>query len=162
LPMHSARRRIDPSRPSDKGAAERLREEGRAVAAVRQALRHAQIGVQVDRVRVQREPFEARGSRAEAFAAGTRFAKERLWHVEIGLAKAYDGPIAIGDGRYLGLGVMAPVEAAASIFAFEIGAALGASDVVSVARALRRAVMARVRDQLGKRPDEGLPLFFCG
>src|SRR4030095_1907440 len=45
LPMHSARRRIDPSRPGDKGAAERLREEGRAVAAVRQALRHAQIGV---------------------------------------------------------------------------------------------------------------------
>jgi CRISPR-associated protein Csb2 len=87
LPQKAARRRIDPARIHDrteqKGARERIEEEARAASAVRQALRHAQVDALAETIRVQREPFEAKGARAEAFAEGSRFAKERLWHVEI-------------------------------------------------------------------------------
>jgi hypothetical protein len=51
---------------------------------VRQALRHAGIVAPAQTIRVQREPFESRGQRAETFASGTRFAKERLWHARPG------------------------------------------------------------------------------
>ena len=61
-------------------------------------------------IRVQREPFEANGHRVEAFAVGTRFPKERLWHIEITFRDAVTGPLVIGDGRFLGLGVMAPTQ----------------------------------------------------
>ena len=78
------------------------------VAAVHVALRQAGVrGVAVE-VRVQREPFDGRGFRAEVFADGTRFEKERLWHIELTLDRPVTGPLVIGDGRFLGLGVMAP------------------------------------------------------
>lgn len=127
LPRSAARRRIDPDRlrhelsvarknptarfSEAKGAKERLNEEARACTVVLQALRHAGIHASVESVRVQREPFDSRGSRAEAFASGTRFAKEQLWHVEITFAGTVRGPLLIGDGRYLGLGLMAPLPA---------------------------------------------------
>ncbi|MGH9581369.1 MAG: type I-G CRISPR-associated protein Csb2 [Bryobacteraceae bacterium] len=60
------------------------------------------------KVRVQREPFELNGERAEAFAKGTRFSKHWLWHVEAEFADKISGPLIIGDGRFLGLGLMAP------------------------------------------------------
>ena len=60
-------------------------------------------------IRVQREPFEANGERAETFAEGKRFSKHRLWHVEIEFHEGIPGPLVIGDGRFLGLGIMAPV-----------------------------------------------------
>src|SRR5262249_31979268 len=61
----SARRRLDPARGGEevKPAAERLVEEGRAAAAVATALRHAGIKPSLSTVRVQREPFERKGSR---------------------------------------------------------------------------------------------------
>jgi hypothetical protein len=71
-------------------------------------------------IRVQREPFEAKGQRAEAFAASPRIAKERLWHVEIAFVQPVHGPLLIGDGRYLGLGLMAPVRRTEGVFAFSI------------------------------------------
>ena len=58
-------------------------------------------------IRVQREPFEVGGERVEEFAPGTRFPKERLWHVEITFTEPISGPLVIGDGRFLGLGAMA-------------------------------------------------------
>jgi len=63
LPM-ARRRRVDPGRQAEqaKGGAERAAEEGRAVAAVHHALRHAGIGVPISTVRVQREPFERQGA----------------------------------------------------------------------------------------------------
>ena len=126
LPLRAARRRIDPDRLSReieaarkaasapameaKTAHERLEEEGRAIAALAQALRHAGASSRTEMIRVQREPFEGKGERAEAFAGGTRFAKERLWHAEITFAEPFAGPLVIGNGRYLGLDTMAPAE----------------------------------------------------
>ena len=63
-------------------------------------------------VQVQREPFESNGERVETFAEGTRFSKHRLWRVEIGLPGSISGPLVIGDGRFLGLGIMAPLRRA--------------------------------------------------
>ena len=163
LPERAARRRIDPRRRREeaKGGAERLREHAAAEWAVRQALRHAGIVALAQSVRVQREPFEAKGQRAELFAPGTRFAKERLWHVEITFAEPLSGPLLIGDGRYLGLGLMRPIRRTEGVYAFDIAGGLAEqADPSGLARALRRAVMARVQAQLGPRAT--LPAFFSG
>src|SRR5690606_22966248 len=68
LPKDAGRRRIDPSRVAAEAKAgkERAMEQGRAAAAVVQALRHAGVRARPEIVRVQREPFEARGERVEA------------------------------------------------------------------------------------------------
>lgn len=165
LPQTAARRRIAPERIRDraeqKGAPERMEEEVRAARAVRQALRHVQVEASIEIIRVQREPFEAKGARVETFVEGRRFAKERLWHVEIAFAKAVRGPLVLGDGRYLGLGLFAPVREPSSIFVFSLNgekALLGQE--AAIAAAARRAVLARVQGRL----DRGavLPAFFTG
>ena len=111
LPGAAGRRRIDPAaKPLEvKGGLERAMEERRAAGAVIQALRHADVRPRVETIRVQREPFEVKGERVEAFAPGTRFPQRRLWHVEICFSDLVAGPLVIGDGRFLGLGVMSPV-----------------------------------------------------
>jgi CRISPR-associated protein Csb2 len=168
LPLEAARRRIDPGRlraqleaarsmpgaqiREAKASTERIGEEIRAAAAVVHGLRHAGVAVAVDAIHVQREPFESRGARAETFANGTRFSKERLWHLEIAFAEAIAGPLVIGDGRYLGLGLMAPVlDAWRDIFVFPVSstAKVPVSDGQALVRATRRAVMACARDVLG-------------
>lgn len=110
LPDIAKRRRIDPSRrlQEAKGAAERAREQFQARLAILTALRHADINASVEEIIVQREPFQIHGARAEAFAPGTRFAKERLWHVSLTLTQPVSGPLVLGDGRFLGLGVFTP------------------------------------------------------
>jgi CRISPR-associated protein Csb2 len=157
LPEQASRRRINPSLLRDpkerKDAKERLDEEGRAATAVRQALRHAAIAAKVESVRVQREPFEAKGARAEAFVPGTRFAKERLWHVEIAFSNAVAGPLIIGDGRYLGLGLMAPVKDAwRDKIVFSLLPQTPVSEAPALLRAARRALMALSRDSQGVVP----------
>lgn len=163
LPERAARRRIDPARMREeaKGGAERLREHAAAEWAVQQALRHADIEASVETICVRREPFEGKGLRAEAFAKGTRFAKERLWHVEVSFARPVAGPLLIGDGRYLGLGLMRPGERMDGLFAFAITDGLmELAEPLGLTRALRRAVMARVQEKM----QEGmtLPPFFTG
>lgn len=148
--LPAARRRIDPKRIREeaKGGTERAEEEVLAAGAVLQALRHAGLWSPVEAIRVQREPFEAKGVRAEAFAYG-RFDKHRLWHAEIAFETPKGGAILIGDGRYLGLGLMAPIEAPpATIFEFSIiGERLPVeSQRVQFLRAVRRALMAIDRD----------------
>lgn len=110
LPESAARRRIDPRRRLEeaKGGPERAGECAYAAAAVVQALRHTGVPVRPEVIWVQREPFESNGERVEAFAEGTRFPKHRLWHVAIEFADRIPGPLVIGDGRFLGLGLMAP------------------------------------------------------
>ena len=54
----------------------------------------------------KREPLDRQGSRAEQFAWGTRFAKEALWHASITFAERVKGPLLLGDGRFVGLGLM--------------------------------------------------------
>ena len=153
LPERAARRRSDPARRNEtaKGTRERLEEETRAAGAVRQALRHAGIETAVAAVRVQREPFRAKGARAEAFARDTRFSKHRLWHVEVAFTAPCEGPVIIGDGRYLGLGLMAPEKQAfreGAVFAIE-GDAPPVAARADILTALRRALMALDRDENG-------------
>ena len=111
LPDSAARRRIDPDHQvgEAKSGQERAQESAKAGAAVVQALRHAGVSVRAEAIRVQREPFESNGERVETFAKGTRFSKHSLWHVEIEFAGNVAGPLVIGDGRFLGLGLFAPI-----------------------------------------------------
>lgn len=111
LPAVATRRRIEPARrvAEAKRGAERAGEQQRAAGEVIQALRHAELPTGVVTIRVQREPFEANGERVETFSPGTRFSKERLWHVEVVFQEPVSGPLVIGDGRYTGLGILAPV-----------------------------------------------------
>lgn len=142
---------------------ERLQVERDAASAVCAALRHAGVLARVDRIRVQCEPWTGKGERAERFAHG-RFERARLWHVEISFRHPQSGPLVIGDGRYLGLGLMHPVkpppgvEGGVHAFAIRDGLADGA-DAASLTRALRRAVMANVAESLGGAP---MPTFFSG
>lgn len=149
--LPAARRRIDPKRLRDeaKGGAERAKEESAAAAAVFQALRHVGVTAPVASVRVQREPFEAKGARAESFAPGTRFPKEKLWHTEIAFTESLTGPLVIGDGRYLGLGLLRPVKDAPEMaFAFDIAGRkpVPADRRIDFLRAVRRALMSLDRD----------------
>ncbi len=164
LPESARRRRIDPERASQevKGGAERSAEQQCAAVSVFHALRHARVRSRPEEIRVQREPFAAHGRRVEAFARDTRFAKERLWHVEIRFSEPVIGPLVIGDGRFLGLGLMAPVrQQTQGIHAFTIQAGLTAkAQPGDLVRALRRAVMARVQKALGD--NRRLDPFFTG
>lgn len=161
LPESAGRRRIEPARRREeaKAGSERGDEQVRAAAAVCQALRHADVGATVEAVRVQREPWEGNGQRVEAFAEGTRFSKHRLWHVEVEFGEPVRGPLVIGDGRFLGLGVLAPTVRAPGIHAFAVDAGLKEPvDPERLARALRRAVMARAQEHV----EGPLPRFFSG
>ena len=163
LPM-VRQRRIDPGRPAEqtKGGAERAAAEGLAVAAVHRALRHAGIGIPVAIVRVQREPFERRGVRAEWFSPGTRFPRETLWHAAVTFKEPVAGPLLLGDGRFVGLGLMRPQAGSGrGVVAFAIAGGLAdRADPAAVAHAARRAMMARV--QAGMRRGATLPTYVSG
>jgi CRISPR-associated protein Csb2 len=162
LPRRAARRRIDPERIriEAKGGTERAEEESRAASAVVQALRHAGMSARTSAVTVRREPFAAKGARAEAFAPGTRFAKENLWHAQIAFSEPVRGPLVLGDGRYLGLGLMAPVREASlgvAVFSLPPEVCVAIGDREDLLRAVRRALMA-----LSRRPDDTVPMLFSG
>ena len=171
LPQAAARRRIDPIRLAAeaysgtvrleaKGGKERAGEERRAADAVAQALRHSGVSARPSCVRIQREPFDANGAHAEAFAPGTRFAKERLWHVEVAFSEVLSGPLILGDGRYLGLGLMAPaVQARRDVLVFGLAqdARIANADRTELLRAVRRALMA-----LARKDDASVSPLFSG
>lgn len=164
LPEESKRRRIEPTRrlAEAKPGLERVMEIVGARTAVVQALRHVGVSAPAESIRLQREPFDRAGSHVEPFAERTRFEKERLWHVEISFGVPVEGPLLLGDGRFLGLGLMAPardVIPGAYAFAITDGVA-DQPEPLDVARALRRAVMARVQATLGDRGR--LASFFSG
>ncbi|MGE3746021.1 MAG: type I-U CRISPR-associated protein Csb2 [Sphingomonadaceae bacterium] len=153
LPQQGGRRCMEPTRREAKGGPERAEEENKACAAVAQALRHVCASVPVHSIHVQREPFEGFGPRAEAFADRTRFAKERLWHVEVAFAQPLRGPLIIGDGRYLGLGLMRPVRGAwrdALAFTVSRKANIAVGHRVALLHAVRRALMALDAASAGK------------
>lgn len=112
LPENTARRRIDPAnkKKEAKGAEERSKEQGKAVAAIVQSLRHAKMitsGCVV--TAIQKEPLNLKGRMVNDFAKDTRFLKEQLWHVEIRFSENIEGPLILGNGRFVGLGLFAPV-----------------------------------------------------
>lgn len=139
---------------------ERVEEESRAISAVYKALRHADVTAAVASVRVQREAFDRRGARAELFSVGTRFSRELLWHVEIVFKERVMGPLLLGNGRYLGLGLLRPTAATGGVFAFEIESGLvGEPEAFLVTQAARRAMMARVQSAALREP---LPAYVSG
>lgn len=164
VPEQAKRHRIEPTRrfAEAKGGLERVVEIETARAAVVHALRHAAVRSAVAAIRVQREPFDAAGARAEPFAEGTRFEKERLWHVEIAFGAPVAGPLLIGDGRFLGLGLMAPAPGVVpGVHAFAVVEGLvDEPQPPNLTHALRRAVMARVQTSIGERKE--LPSYFSG
>jgi len=143
-----------------RGGNARVEHERRQAAAIRQALRHSGISPDGVLIRVQSEPFHAAGARAQAFAF-SRFATRSLAHVELIFPRPRMGPMILGDGRFLGLGLFAPEREPISMHSFAVTGAT-TTNIEPLTRALRRAVMARVRDTLGLRDRERLPLFFSG
>ncbi len=87
----------------------RRKEQARAAGALIQALRHAGIRTRPHEIRLQQEPFSIHGIPVANLMGDVRFAPPRLWNVEITFDEDISGPLIIGDGRFLGLGVMAPV-----------------------------------------------------
>ena len=162
LALGGARRRARPARAGLEagGNAERAQAEARAVRAVRQALRHAAVRVPPVSVAVRREPFDERGAQARCFAAGSRFAGESLWHAAVTFAAPVSGPLVLGDGRYLGLGLMRSVDRLPGVLAFAIEEGLATDDPAPVARAARRAMLARAQAALP--PGERLPTYVTG
>ncbi|TWT65089.1 type I-G CRISPR-associated protein Csb2 [Allorhodopirellula solitaria] len=161
----AARRRLEPDHRKrvahdKKGTAERRFEQENAASALRQALRHASVLARLTRLRLQKEPFTARGQRADDFAAGDRFSKHTLWHAQLEFEKPVSGPLLLGDGRFLGLGLLQPTATSSGVLAFTIESGLSSKpDPVRLSRSLRNAVMARVRD-VCKTSD--LPAYFSG
>ena len=148
----ASRRRLDST--DTKSADERSREERAAAGSVVQALRHAGIRARPTNIRVQREPFQKRGVRARLFAAGSRFSKHALWHVQLRFREAVTGPMVIGDGRFCGLGLMEPVPVAASssgVFVIRLHGRrpIAAEARPTLVRSLRRALMSLARDDSG-------------
>ena len=89
---------------------DRLRQEARLAHAVAQAMRHARIRAQLDSIRVQREPWHRYGHPSQDFSTEGRWTPDRFWHVRMRLTRPVMGPLVLGDGRFVGLGVLAPVQ----------------------------------------------------
>lgn len=163
LSEQGRRRRIDPMRAKAeaKSGLERREEQQRAAFALIQSLRHADIRCHVESIQIQREPFTANGQRVETFAVETRFEKERLWHAQITFSEPIAGPVVIGDGRFLGLGLLAPVDRTLGVYVFRVVDGLtNCADPLQIARAMRLAVISRVQATLGNR--HRLSPFFSG
>lgn len=142
------------------GGGTRARSEAKTAFEVGQALRHVGIMTKVNTTRVQREPFERKGERAEAFTVPERFAARGLHHVEVAFAEAVRGPLIIGDGRYMGLGLMAPVKDVwrdVMVFSLPPETGVAVADAAALLRAVRRALMA-----LSRNADGAVPRLFSG
>lgn len=118
---------------------------------VHTALRHANIDVRVVRAWTPRDAFS--GHHPLEHHASARFSTERLCHLGIELARPIAGPLLLGDGRYVGLGLMRPLQAERPwdvLFSATIEAGLTpAANALVITRALRRAVLSRVQHTLG-------------
>jgi CRISPR-associated protein Csb2 len=137
------------------------RGSGLNASALVNALRHAGVFAEIREVRIQREPFHAKGAPAERFET-PRF-RGRLHHVEVVFSAGVCGPLVIGDGRFLGLGLLRPMHEPSTgvhVFAIASSRALPISRHAEVTHALRRAIMARAQALFGAK--EKLPLLFHG
>ena len=135
--------------------------ETNAASAIVQACRHSGIAFRPTEIRIQVEPFLLRGERADTYAT-ERF-RGRLRHADISFERPVRGPLIIGDGRFLGLGLMRPVfdkNPGLHVFSVEGARSLALHDTSPVLRALRRAVMARAQVVIGG--SRILPTIFHG
>ncbi|HIE55030.1 MAG TPA: type I-U CRISPR-associated protein Cas5/Cas6, partial [Chromatiaceae bacterium] len=139
-----------PARRRGKTGSERLSTEEHVIRAVRTALRHAGVRARPLRIDVQREPFD-RNSHMAGDYEPDRFDARQLWHVEIVLEEPVSGPLLIGNGRYLGLGLMAPVPRSErvgghlrEVFTFELAGPPLAWEAAPRLLALVRAALMRM------------------
>ena len=140
---------------------DRIQIENLARRALLQSLRHAGVLAKPREVRIQREPFDQRGVRAESFALETRFPSTVMWHASMKFDDLVSGPLILGNGRYLGLGLMKPAPSVPQVIAFSIDKGLAESaDPQTVADATRRAVMARFQQQVDG--NKLLPSYISG
>ena len=127
------------------------------------AIRHAGVSADLVSASLRREPFTAKGQLAGNFVVDTRFPKDRAYHAKLFFAEPVRGPLVIGDGRFLGLGLFEPQpveEAEPDRWAFIFDRGLALSDHEAIARQLRRAVMSRVQHTIGV--NRQLPSFVSG
>ena len=155
---------ISPGKPRAKtrmAGSDLLQEHGRVIHAIRRRLHHAGIDVPALSVFVRKSPGDPQGAHAADFARGTRFPSSSLWHAEIEFAEPVQGPLLIGDGRFLGLGLMRPEPRTPGISALAITQGLAEyPDPLGIVRAARRATMARAQEVVGQR--QSLPLYVTG
>lgn len=121
----------------------RLERESEAAKRLLASFRHSDISVRPLEIQVQREPFLSQGKLASEYATD-RFTADRLWHVEMTFLEPVEGPLQLGDGRFLGLGTFAPVrDFHPGVYAFDVEGVVGLNGEHG-AHALRRALMSRL------------------
>lgn len=125
---------------------------------IQRAIRQAGIDTPVSRIRVQQEPFEQKGLRANAVDLPGHLTGSERHHAEITFAKPVRGPLVVGNGRYMGLGLCAPVvhrTDGAFVFDLPVPLQLSTSARGTLTNAARRALMNRAANNRGSIP----PLF---
>lgn len=153
---------VTPSRGGQIDGRARSATAAAAAQTARQALRHAGTpGAEAAHIAVRREPWSRKGESADHFQAPDRFAGRGLWHVEITLPRPVAGPLIIGDGRFVGLGLMAPerdpIFADSAVFDIPLLQRPPADQRGAVMEALRRALMS-----LDNRLNGGVATLFSG
>lgn len=133
-------------------AAARIQAHRRAQGWVKQALRHAGIIAEPIQVQLQREPWTAKGSPAGLFAAPARFSRHALYHARITFNQDISGPVVLGHGRYLGLGLMAPIpnhQQALLSFSLPQHTTISAAEGLVLIKHVRRALMSLAKTKQG-------------
>ena len=121
-------------------------------AMVCKALRQAGIDATLRDAALRLEPFTKKGRLAADYVAGTRFSPAKTLHATLHFAQPVKGPVVIGDGRFLGLGLCEPFDAKVpDSWAFLFGEPIPLSAHIEVARQFRRNLMARVQAVIGKK-----------
>lgn len=122
---------------------------GKVRVALRQAAVHAPpLAIRVDKVH-----------NAAAFVANTRFNASDLYHVKVTFSKPPTRRVVIGDGRYLGLGLLAPVFEAVGLYAFEVSGQRADVRPTELVHQFRRAIIARAQ---ALAPGKPVDPFFHG
>lgn len=149
LPRPGGRRSRNPAKISSKMRAD---QEKHYSSALVQALRHVGVEVRPTKIVVQKEPFHRRGVRADRFAAGSRFPAQALWHAEVHFPEPITGPLILGNGRFLGLGLFEVISQDHDVIVFNLDRALPElveSDRTLITMHLRRALMSLARNESG-------------
>ena len=132
--------------------------------AMKQALRHAGVFTPLKSILVQRESFDLNNVPSKKFIAPERLAMNDLYHTEITFEHGVTGPLVIGNGRYFGLGLMAPVVSMSPVapkndkntysdvltFSINSNVSICNSNVSFFLRSVRRALMSLSRDYSGQ------------
>lgn len=151
-----------PRKSSPVSGASRMAAEVCQLNAFYRALYHAGIHSEIVHVKIQREPFTRQGLLARDFVTPNRLQDRLAAHVTVTFRQRRRGPLLIGDGRYLGLGLMAPMEVSRSdrdvaLFVIPKEMRPPSEDRQDFLHAIRRALMS-----LAREPNWEVPPLFSG